>query len=878
MAKKKKVVKTKKKKKKVGNSKGKSLEEAIIDVFKWAHKSNVLLEVSHVVRIIQKEYSNFLPYERDIKKAIKNLVEKGVIKQLKKGSKYYTIASTKKKRSYIDDDFIDNIVFQQMEDKGRISKIFHQKLKEAKKGYRGNIAEKPSADRYKSRTAAIFFGFEDKETGKTIYTPEEVKKYYRLSNGLPNFDFINSLLKKGFDYNEINRVCNYPKYDWYYILGVITKDDWLRGSLPSDKTKVDNANRIISKIFSYSKARSSEEIKKVVKSDEFKKALYSKYKKYYRLQGYLPKDAHKLAYKKVKDFLDKHFLESSDESLTLPSIKVMLKNTEEERKKYNSDFHWQFRRKFYLMDSIRVFLPDEVVRVLKQNKDMSEEQEKIAVQNAIEEFKSYSVDFNKIEKVYPYYLELFKKDKKNPYVSLLKNLFNKHDIDYKKKKNASLFVSSIIFTIDKISHSFASDTFARFNKTIMVPLGEYFDVHDPRFKVTELVKKNPFDFRIDAQKVDVAVEVIKEWERHGRLPKIEYTKRGSNYPYMMVENSVVFDAGYHIWFAPAGREKVFDFQGKSKDDYIKFKKDILSYLRSWALQHNVIIKDIGIGADHVHLNLQVPPSVVLKKFVEQLKIRMTTFLRNEYPEFYQKKFPLLKSDVNSKTGLVKYETGLRFWQHGFGVRSFSQLDAFQVSKYVDEQMKKEYKALGFSEEDGFKEEDDEIKKRKEYAKFVRDNMARELAEKQYRDAFLSRNITSERDKLLLGLHNNPRVFVYSHEFDGGESFAMKVFENDNYCCHICGDSNIFGANGRRNLQIDHIIPMWLWKRMDNGERSTFGLLGSPHKLHNLQLLCLKCHTAKSRLEQKFLKNNQQSNSELAELFLSIHKNKKIPLP
>ena len=74
--------------------------------------------------------------------------------------------------------------------------------------------------------------------------------------------------------------------------------------------------------------------------------------------------------------------------------------------------------------------------------------------------------------------------------------------------------------------------------------------------------------------------------------------------------------------------------------------------------------------------------------------------------------------------------------------------------------------------------------------------------------------------------------------------AARVFVRDSFQCQRCNDTELY-RNGHLNQQLDHKIPLWVWRVMSINERMANKIV-NPHGVGNLQLLCQRCHREKGQ--------------------------------
>ncbi|QQR54111.1 IS200/IS605 family transposase [bacterium] len=115
---------------------------------------------------------------------------------------------------------------------------------------------------------------------------------------------------------------------------------------------------------------------------------------------------------------------------------------------------------------------------------------------------------------------------------------------------------------------------------------------------------------------------------------------------------------YHIVWIPKYRKKVLE--GSVKIELERLLREIV-VINGWAIQ------ELNIQIDHVHLVIQLPPSVSVSKVVQLLKGTTSRMLRQQLPE------------------IKKYLWGNDFWSDGSFCETVGQCIEEAIRKYVCEQ-------------------------------------------------------------------------------------------------------------------------------------------------------------------------------------------------
>ena len=116
---------------------------------------------------------------------------------------------------------------------------------------------------------------------------------------------------------------------------------------------------------------------------------------------------------------------------------------------------------------------------------------------------------------------------------------------------------------------------------------------------------------------------------------------------------------YHIVFAPKYRRKVI---------YGQLKKDIANILSMLCKRKGVHIVEAEMCSDHVHMLVEIPPSISVSSFVGYLKGKSTLMIFERHAN-------------------LKYKFGNRhFWSEGYYVSTVG-LNEATIKKYIQDQEK-----------------------------------------------------------------------------------------------------------------------------------------------------------------------------------------------
>jgi putative transposase len=116
---------------------------------------------------------------------------------------------------------------------------------------------------------------------------------------------------------------------------------------------------------------------------------------------------------------------------------------------------------------------------------------------------------------------------------------------------------------------------------------------------------------------------------------------------------------YHIVWLPKYRKKIL--QGKVK---IRLEE----YLRECAEINDWEIQELNIQLDHVHLMIQIPPSISVSKAVQKLKGAASHILREE-----------LSQEIK------KMLWGDSFWSDGYFCETVGQCSEETIRNYIKNQ-------------------------------------------------------------------------------------------------------------------------------------------------------------------------------------------------
>jgi putative transposase len=130
---------------------------------------------------------------------------------------------------------------------------------------------------------------------------------------------------------------------------------------------------------------------------------------------------------------------------------------------------------------------------------------------------------------------------------------------------------------------------------------------------------------------------------------MQYYKRGCH---------TVYDCTYHIVWITKYRYKIL------KGD---LAHRLIDLIRGICSQYQVEIIRGSVGKDHVHLYLQVPPSLAISRLVQYLKGKTSRKLQIEYPS------------------LKKRYWGKHLWGIGYFVRTSGNVTDETIKEYIENQ-------------------------------------------------------------------------------------------------------------------------------------------------------------------------------------------------
>jgi putative transposase len=115
---------------------------------------------------------------------------------------------------------------------------------------------------------------------------------------------------------------------------------------------------------------------------------------------------------------------------------------------------------------------------------------------------------------------------------------------------------------------------------------------------------------------------------------------------------------YHIVWLPKYRKKVLDDEVKTRVEEI---------LREVAITNGWEIQELNIQIDHVHLMIQIPPSISVSDAVQFLKGKSSREVRKEFPE------------------IKKYLWGKNFWADGYFSETVGNVSEEKIRTYIKNQ-------------------------------------------------------------------------------------------------------------------------------------------------------------------------------------------------
>ena len=118
---------------------------------------------------------------------------------------------------------------------------------------------------------------------------------------------------------------------------------------------------------------------------------------------------------------------------------------------------------------------------------------------------------------------------------------------------------------------------------------------------------------------------------------------------------------YHIVFAPKFRRKII---------YGKLRQDIANILSALCKRKGVKIVEAEMCSDHVHMLVEIPPSISVSSFVGYLKGKSTLMIFERHAN-------------------LKYKFGNRhFWCRGYYVDTVGK-NAKKIQEYIQNQLKED---------------------------------------------------------------------------------------------------------------------------------------------------------------------------------------------
>ena len=115
---------------------------------------------------------------------------------------------------------------------------------------------------------------------------------------------------------------------------------------------------------------------------------------------------------------------------------------------------------------------------------------------------------------------------------------------------------------------------------------------------------------------------------------------------------------YHIVFAPKSRRKII---------YGKLKQDIANILSALCKRKKVRIVGAEVCPDHIHMLVEIPPSISVSSFVGYLKGKSTLMISERHAN-------------------LKYKYGNRhFWCRGYYVDTVAK----KIEEYIQNQLKED---------------------------------------------------------------------------------------------------------------------------------------------------------------------------------------------
>jgi putative transposase len=115
---------------------------------------------------------------------------------------------------------------------------------------------------------------------------------------------------------------------------------------------------------------------------------------------------------------------------------------------------------------------------------------------------------------------------------------------------------------------------------------------------------------------------------------------------------------YHLVWIPKYRKRILEGL---------LKKRLEELLESCAKENGWEIQELNVQQDHVHLVIQLPPSISVSEAIQFLKGISSKIIRSEFPE------------------IKKYLWGTSFWADGFFSETVGQCSEATILNYVRNQ-------------------------------------------------------------------------------------------------------------------------------------------------------------------------------------------------
>ena len=112
---------------------------------------------------------------------------------------------------------------------------------------------------------------------------------------------------------------------------------------------------------------------------------------------------------------------------------------------------------------------------------------------------------------------------------------------------------------------------------------------------------------------------------------------------------------YHLVWIPKYRRRVI--RGKIANRLKHLFYEACKVNRWW-------ISELGINSDHIHMVVQLPPSISISDVIQRLKGGTSRMIRKEYPE------------------LEEFLWGDSFWADGYFAETVGKVDEEVVKRYV----------------------------------------------------------------------------------------------------------------------------------------------------------------------------------------------------